>query len=259
MKITSLLIAFVLLASCSGYEKLLKSSDYKLKYDKAFEYYNDEQYVKASTLFDQIANVYQGTRNADSVYFFQAMSYFNQRDYILSGHYFSTFARTYGGSEFVEEAEYKAAYCFYKQSPRPSLDQSNTLKAIQAFQLYLIKYPKSERADECKEIVIELREKLVEKSFTSARLYFDLADYKASLVALNNSLNEYPDSKFREDIKFLILKSSFLLAENSIINKQRDRYQDTVDEYYSFVTEFPESKFKKEVDRIYETSNDFIK
>ena len=74
-------IAFaIILSACSGYEKLLKSRDYKLKYEKAMEYYAEEEYVRAATLLDQVAPVYRGTMKADTVFYYQAMSYYMQRD-----------------------------------------------------------------------------------------------------------------------------------------------------------------------------------
>jgi outer membrane protein assembly factor BamD len=249
----TIVLALVII-SCSGYERLLKSSDYELKYKKAFEYYNKEDYVRSSTLFDQIVSIFRGTNKADSVYYYQAMSYFNQNDYILAGHYFDAFVKTFGNSEFTEEASFHRAYCYYLTSPVASLDQTNTLQAIQAFQLFIIKYPDNKRMKECRNMINELREKLVKKSYMSAKLYFDLEDYKASIVALNSSLVDFPESKFREDIMFLILKSSYLLAYNSVENKKKERYQTTVDEYYSFIAEFPESKYRKEADKIFENS-----
>jgi outer membrane protein assembly factor BamD len=232
----------IFLSNCSGYDKVLKSSDYKWKYKEAVNYYKTEDYVRAATLFDQIAAVYRGTDQADSVYFLQAMSYFHQHDYILAGHYFSTFARTYGGSPFAEEADFMTAFCYYQSSPRPELDQTSTIQAIQAFQLYLIKYQEARKKEEVTKYLNELRDKLVEKSYLSAKLYYDLADYKASLVALNNSILKYPDSKHREEIMFMLVKSSYMLADNSVESKKKDRFQDTIDEYYSFAAEFPESK-----------------
>lgn len=252
-------VLVLVLVGCSGYEKILKSSDYKRKYDAALKYYYEkEDYVRAATLFDQIALVYRGTDQADTVYYLQAMSYFKQHDYILSGHYFRTFARTYGGSPFAEDAEFMGAYCFYVTSPRPELDQTNTVQAMQAFQLYLIKYPESKRKDEVKEYLIELRDKLVVKSYLSAKLYYDLEDYKASIVALNNSLLKYPESKYREEIMFMLVKSSYMLADRSVLSKKKERFQDTIDEYYSFAAEFPDSKFLKEAKRYYRLSAKYL-
>lgn len=246
------------IAGCSGYEKILKSSDYRLKYKEAVNYYENEDYIRSATLFDQIANVFRGTDQADTIYYMQAMSYYQQRDYILSGHYFRTLAQTYGGSPFVEEAEYMAAYCYYVTSPRPSLDQTTTVQAIQAFQLYLLKYPNSKRFDEVTGYMNELRDKLVEKSYLSAKLYYNLEDYKASIVALNNSLVKYPESTHREEIMFMLVKSSFMLADRSVISKKKDRFQDTIDEYYSFAAEFPESKFIKDSKRYYRLSSKYL-
>lgn len=228
------------------------------KYKEAMRYYDDEDYYKAQTIFDQIAPVFRGAEQADSVYFYQAMSYFKQNDYILAGHYFSSFAQTYGGSPFVEEADYMAAYCYYELSPRPELDQENTRNAIQSFQLYIIKYPESERIPEAKAYIEELQNKLVEKSFISAKLYFDLQDYKASLVALNNCLQEYPDSKYREEIMFMIVKSSYMLADRSIASKQRERFQDALDEYYTFKSEYPESEYMNEANRYFRNTTRYL-
>ncbi|MFO7658633.1 MAG: outer membrane protein assembly factor BamD [Bacteroidales bacterium] len=248
-----------LVFGCGGYEKLLKSTDSNLKYQKAFEYYNNGDYTRAGTLFEQIAPFFRGTTKADSVYYHQAMTYFKQNDYILAGHLFKTFSETYGNSNFAEDATFYVAYCYYLSSPRPELDQTDTYQAIQSFRLFIIRHPESKRRAECEKMIAELRDKLVEKSFISAKLYFDLKDYKAAIVALSNSLTDHPDSKFREDIMFLVLRSKYLLAFNSIYIKQKERYQAAVDEYYSFITEFPESKFRKDAEKIYDISSKILK
>jgi len=252
-------IAFtIMILSCSGYEKILKSRDYKLKYETAMEYYNEEEYVRAGTIFDQIAPVYKGTIKADTIFYYQAMSYYMQRDYILSGHHFNQLSINYPNSVFAEEADYKTGYCYYKLSPKPSLDQENTMKAINSFQLFMIKYPESERVEEARSLIEEMRDKLVEKSYMNGKLYYDLEDYKAAIIALRNSINEFPDTKHREELMFLILKSSYLLADNSIIQKRKERFQDTIDEYYTFISEFPESRYKKEAERIYESAMNIV-
>jgi outer membrane protein assembly factor BamD len=252
--ILSFTVLSAVILSCKGYEQVLKSRDYKLKLTTAMEYYNTEEYVRAATLFDQIAPVYRGTIKADTVFYYQAKSYYLQRDYILSGHYFNALATDYPNSVFAEEADFMTAYCYYKLSPKPSLDQESTVNAITAFQLFMIKYSSSPRVEEAMTYLIELRNKLVEKSYLNAKLYYNLGDYKASIIALKNCLNEYPDTKYREEILFLILKSSYLLADNSVYSKRKERFQDTVDEYYTFISEFPESEYVKEAQKMYELS-----
>ena len=245
--------------SCSGYEKVLKSDDYNLKYAKAFEYYNGEEYLRSGNVFDQIAPVFRGTKKADSVYFFQAMSYYKQANYEIAAHYFQLFTQTYGNSPFVEDAAFYEAYCYYLSSPRPELDQANTYQALDALRLFLVRYPKSKRTEECEKYITELREKIIKKSYLGARTYYNLEDYKASLTALNSSLVDYPETQYREEILYMIVKSSYMLALNSIESKQPERFQDTVDEYYSFIAEYPESKFSKDAVRMYENASQYLK
>jgi outer membrane protein assembly factor BamD len=250
--------AIFLLASCGEYEKLLKSRDFQKKYDTAVAYYEEGDFVRAATLLDQVDNIFRGTTKADTVKYFQAKSYYGQKDYMMAGHYFSELSVTYPSSNYIEEADYMMAYCYYMQSPRPELDQDNTYKAITAMQMFMIKYPYSERIGECQEIITELSDKLVEKSFISAKLYYDLGYYKSAILALRNSLIAYPDTQYREELLFLILKSSYLLADGSIPSLQRERFQAAVDEYYSFIGEFPDGPHTKEAKRIYETSTKFL-
>ena len=145
-------------------------------------------------------------------------------------------------------------YCAYLLSPSPRLDQSVTHQAIDALQLYINLYPFSDRLSEANRLIDELRNKLVYKSYLNAKLYYDLDNYKAAVVALNNSLKDYPDSQYREELMYMLLKSKYLLAMNSVQEKQEQRLSSALDEYFSFVDEYPDSKYKKEADRFYETT-----
>lgn len=255
-----ILLALVLgFASCGQYEKILKSTDYQFKYDKAIEYFDKGDYVRSATILEQIINVYKGTTKADTVQYYRAKAYFYQKDYIMAGYYYDQLAITYPNSPFTEESSFMKAFCFYKQSPRPSLDQEYSYKAINAFTLFMINYPKSEKKEECLAYIDELREKLVEKSYITAKLYFDLEQYMAAKIALRNSLNEFPNTKYREQIMFMILKANYLIAANSIADKMDERFQSTVDEYYSFIGEFPDGEYSDEANKMYNEAMDHLK
>jgi outer membrane protein assembly factor BamD len=254
-----LIVVMITLASCSQYERLRKSSNYSLKYRKAFEYYGKEDYIKAGQLFDDIVSVYRGTNKADTVLYYQAMSYFKQKDYGSGSLYFGSFIKTLPTSPFAEECEYLSGYCYYKQSPRAELDQSMTNAAIETFQMFIMHYPTSKFREDAALHLSEMQDKLVDKSYLTAKLYFNLSQYKSSIIALNNSLTDYPETKYREELMFLLLKSSYLYAENSIAQKQKERYQSMMDEYYSFVGEFPKSSFVKEAQKMSEKADLYLK
>jgi outer membrane protein assembly factor BamD len=257
--ISVIIIALIVLSSCSGYEKLLKNPDVSVKYAKAMEFYAKGDFVHAGTLLEMVNPFYKGTKRADTINFYYAECLYHQDDYIMAGHYFKEFTQTFPRSPFVEEADYMIAYCYYINSPRPTLDQQSTMEAIDAIQLFLIKYPESKRLAECKGYFTELRERLMTKSYLNAKLYFDLGYYKSSIIALRNGLSEFPDSKYREEMMLLVVKSNFNLAEKSIPSKQKERFQNTLDEYYSFMTEFPKSKYTSDVQRIYKDLAEYLK
>ena len=55
-----------------------------------------------------------------------------------------------------------------------------------------------------------------------------------------------------------MVKSQYLLAKNSYASFQKDRYLNLMDYYYNFVSEFPQSEYSKELDKIYAEAKDFI-
>ncbi|MBU0764224.1 MAG: outer membrane protein assembly factor BamD [Bacteroidetes bacterium] len=254
ISISILILVCIFLISCSKFQKLLKSSDYELKYTKALEYYKKEDYYRAQQLLEELISLTRGSKRGEEVYFYYAYCYYGQENFILAGYHFRTFSKTYPASSHTEECEYLSAYCYYLDSPEPSLDQSNTKRAIDALQLFINRYPDSEKITECNELIDKLRDKLEIKSYNSARLYYDISDFKSAVIALKNSLKDYPDSQFREDILYYILKASYEYAENSIEKKQKERYQETINEYYALIDEFPETQYLKEAKRIYSNS-----
>jgi outer membrane protein assembly factor BamD len=225
--------------SCSQYQKLVKGSDNELKYSKALEYYEKGDYLKAQQLFEQIQAFFKGTDKAEKIAYYNANCYYKQKDYILGGYYFRSFATNYSSSVYAEEAFYLSAYCSYLDSPRSSLDQTSTTEAISSLQLFINQYPKSERVAEINKLIDELRAKLEKKDIDIAMLYYKMADYKASIVSLNNVLKDFPDSKSKELILYSILQAKYQYAINSIYEKRSERLTSAMESYDELVAGFP--------------------
>ncbi len=78
---------------------------------------------------------------------------------------------------------YAGPICFYKQSPKPELDQTNTIKAMGMMQTFINTHPGSARNKEAHEIIDICRDKLETKDYKSAQLYYDLGQFRAAGVA----------------------------------------------------------------------------
>ena len=257
MKRKSLFLFLVLLAfltnSC-GFQKVLKSDDAEKKYDYAIKMYNEKDYSRALQLFDQLMGVTRATEKSERIYFYYAYSYFYQKDYTLASYYFKRYCTNFPNSKTAEECAYMGAYCNFLNSPDYTLDQSTTYDAIKDLQLFINQYPKSTRLSECNDLIDKLREKLESKDFRIAKLYFRMQDYSAAITSMNNILKEYPDTKRKEEILFMIFKSYHKFALESIENKKKERHLKAVNAYNDFVAQFPESNYIDEAKGLKEKS-----
>jgi outer membrane protein assembly factor BamD len=253
------ILAVMLLASCSEYQMLLKSQDYQLVYKKAIEYYNKADYVRAQSLLEGIRTVFSGTSKAPNIAYYRAFCSYNMKDYELASSLFKQFVSTYPESAFAEECLYMMGFCDYKASPRPRLDQQLTDKALSGFQLYLNRYPNSSRKEKINEYMDELRDKLSYKAYLSASNYFQRGYYKAATISLQNCLKDFPTSKYREEIMYMLFVSKYEMAVNSVEEKQLERYNSAQEEYYYFVDEYPKSKYIHNMDKMYDEINRFLK
>ncbi len=243
------ILLVVSLASCK-YQKILKSTDNKTKYESAKEYYEDGDYAKAMTIFEQLIPIYRGTEKGEEISYYFAYSNYHLKNYILAGHYFRTFTSSFPNSKFTEECSYMSAYCYYLDSPKTSLSQESTIRAISELELYIGRYPKSERIAECNELIDDLTRKLQKKSYDNAYLYYKMGKNKAAAVAFKSSLEVYPDSEYREDMMFLIIKSEYIYALNSAYGKTTERLNNALKDYKNFVRKYPESEYMKELSKI---------
>jgi len=150
------------------------------------------------------------------------------------------------------------AMCFYYLSPGPTRDQTMTGQALIAVNEFMSRYPQSEQVANFRKIDAELTERLHDKAYINAYTYYKIGRYKSAITALKNALKEYPESKHREEIMFLIVDAGYRFASNSVDEKQTDRYLQLLDSSLSFREEFPESKHIREVERMTAKARDFL-
>ncbi len=248
--IASFILLLVLFSSCSQYQRLLKSDDFELKYATAIEYYYEGNYGRSIALFSDVIPVYRGTAEAEQINFYFAMAHFKMGDYTLASHYFKSFATAFPRSEHAEEFLYLSAYCQYLESPRYSLDQTNTLQAIRELQQFINRYPYSDRVEDANELIDELRFKLEKKRYSTAMMYLDISDYQAAATTFETFIRDYPDTQFREEATFLIIKAYFEFAVNSIPQRQQERFQKALEAYHNFSRRYPDSEFMREATRM---------
>lgn len=257
-------LSMTLFTSCGEYQRILKSNDPDAKLEFAKKAFEEKKYTQASTVLTDIVTQLKGSRKAEESLYLLALSHYENKDYENAGAYFRTYYSRYPKGTYAEMARFYSGYGYYLDSPEPQLDQSTTIKAIEELQAFLDYFPKSDRVPVAQNAIFELQDKLTLKELQNAQLYYNLGNYlgnnyESAVIVAKNAIKNYPYSKYKEDLEMLILKARYQEASQSVEEKKPDRFRDVVDEYYSFINNYPDSPNRKEADNILRIAEKYIK
>ena len=247
-------IAFLMCSCASEFNAVYKYGDQEAKYEYAKEFFARGKFQQAATLLEELVTMKKGTEEAQECLYMLGMAQYNNQDYQAASETFKKYGTSYPRGIYAEPAAFYVGQSLFESSPEPRLDQSPTNGAINAYQQFMDLYPDSKLRDRAQERLYLLYDKLIQKEYLAAELYYNLggyfgninsndeSNYNASIITAQNALKSYPYCSLREEFMLLIMKSKFQLAENSTQEKRLERYRDAEDECYGFINEFPESK-----------------
>lgn len=254
-----LFVVVVLFSSCSGFEKIRKSSDVNYKLTKANEYFEKKEYVHANTLYKELMPIMKSTRNYESLFYKYSYTFYYLKDYIEASYYFKNFTEYFPTSKDAEECEFMSAVCLFKYAPKYSLDQTNTVKALEAMQSYTNRYPESKRIPEANNYIAESKKKLETKQADAAKLYYNVSQFKAATVAYQSVMRNYPESVNTDLYTFMVMKAMYKYAKASVPAKQEERYASAISTYKQFKDSYPQSKYIAEADKLYAEADNNVK
>jgi outer membrane protein assembly factor BamD len=225
----------------------------------AEQFYAKKKYSHAQQIYENIIPYFKGRQEFEDVYYKYAYTAYYLRDFLSAENLFKTYLQVFPNSPRAEEIDYMRAYTYYRQSPKPELDQSNTIKAIGMMQTFINTHPGSARNAEATRIIDELRKKMEVKDQKAAQLYFDLGQFRAAAVAFNTLITDYPDSDRSDEYKYMAIRSAYQFAQLSIDEKKPERYEKVIEEANDFMDRFPQSSFAKEVQQFISLSQTNLK
>ena len=257
-------ISILLFTSCGEYQNVLKSSDPDCKLDYAKRAFAQKKYVQSYTVLKDIITVFKGSEKAEESLYLLALSYYENKEYLDASLYFQTYYSRYPKGKYTELARFYCGYGYYLDSPESQLDQTGTHKAIAELQAFLDHFPRSEKVPIAQNAIFELQDKLTYKELQNAQLYYNLGtylgnNYQSAIIVAENAIKDYPYSKYKEDLELLILKAKFQEANLSVDEKKVDRFRDVIDEYYSFINNYPDSPNRNEADNIFKIASKYVK
>ena len=266
----SLILLFILpfLAGCGDYNSVMKTADYEYKYEAAKSYYSDGDYRKAAEAFRDVLAILKGSQYGDECLFMLGMSNYRYGDFESASEFFKKYYQSYPKGQYVELCRYYCAMSYYNCVPDTRLDQTSTMEALNEFSSFLEYFPNTHLKSQTQEMIFNLQDKLVEKEYQAAKMYYDLgtylgnmtssacSNYEACIVTAQNAIKDYPyaSPERKEELSILILRSRYHLARQSVVERRVERFRDAIDEYYAFQNEFPESQYMKEAKSIFNHS-----
>jgi len=259
LKIVILSLVAAVLTGCSGYNKIMKASDYNTKYSMAKQYFMEGHYTSCSSILEECVAFQRGTAQSEESMYLLATCYYNLDDYLSASQYYMACYRSFPNSVYSENCLFWSGKSLYLDTPDPRLDATSTTDAIIQLQRFVETYPESKYRNEAENMIYEMYDRLVEKEVGTAELYYSMGNYlgnnyRSSIIVAQNALLDFPYTKYREKLSMIVLKAKFQMAQESVLSKRDDRYRDAIDEYYAFKNEFPESQYMKEADKIFRTS-----
>lgn len=273
MKIRSILFFAAFTAffcsGCSEYDKIGRNIPTDHFYEYAKQWYAEGYYNQAAQALGESIAMLKGTEKGEESLFLLCMSSYYARNYDAAASYFKRYYTVYPNGIYTEKAHYYAGMALELGAPEIKLDQTSTLEAVSEFQNYLELYPAGSMSEEAQKKIFELQDRLVEKEYLSAKLYYDLgsyfgncsgggSNYQACIVTAENAIKDFPYTSRREDLSMLILQAKFDLAKESVEEKKVERYHAAIDEYYGFTGEYPESKYRAQAESLFRQAKKFV-
>ena len=260
LKILLLCLTLPALSGCGEYQRVLKSKDPDEKFEFAKRAFEAGSYSQAYTLLGDVVTMLKGSEKGEEALYLLGLSYYENKEYIDAASYFQTYYARFPKGKYTELARFYTGYGYFLDSPEAQLDQSGTIKAIEELQAFLDYYPRSDKVTIAQNAIFELQDKLTLKELQNAQLYYNMGiyrgnNYESAIIVAQNAIKEYPYSKYKEELEMLILKARYQEASMSVDERKSDRFRDVVDEYYSFINNYPESQFREEADNIYKIAS----
>lgn len=251
-KVVILLLVALTALACSSRHTIRPGDSIDVAYEKAMGLYERERYSQAVNAFETVLSMARGTDMAADAQYYLAKSHFNNRSYLIAASEFRRFARNYTRDERRKEAEFMEAYSHYQMSPRYNLDQTETYNALDRFQLFVTRYSDSELADEAREYMDELRDKLARKKFEAGEMYMRVRQFQSAAIYYDLTVEQFPESKWAERALVNKILANVKFAENSVRERQQERYQSAVDSYQQYVQIFPRGENRSKAEEYYD-------
>ncbi len=247
-----------ILSACASGTTIRPGDSVDEAFEKSMELYENERYGDAADAFETVLSIGRGTEYARDAQYYLAKSYYNNNQFQIAASEFQRYSASHPRSERRTEAQFMEAMCYYNLSPRYQLDQSDTHRAIERFQLFIERNPDDELRADAEEKVDELRKKLAKKNYHAGRFYMQISEFEAAAIYFEETIDNYPETKWAERALADQIQAYVRYADNSIEERQEERYQKAVESFERYLQIFPRGENRERAERYHQRALDGI-
>lgn len=251
--ISVLLLLILFVAGCGSSSRVRYDSPEEAL-TKGKDLYERGRYDRAVEYFQGVFDFGRAHEWAADAQLYLARSYRDNSDYILAASEYSRFIEIYRTDPRVPDAEYERALTYYERSPIFQLDQTDTERAVDAFNLFANRYPTHPLRIEAEARVEELRAKLARKQYQTAQLYERHERYRAAAISYETVFDKYPDTDWADDALLGAVRTYIQFSDLSVLERQEERLQKAIDNYLRLLQIFPDSPLLKDAEALYEVA-----
>jgi outer membrane protein assembly factor BamD len=230
------LLCLLLLNGCGGslLELSEKTPEQLLK--EGMIYTRKENYTDAKTSLNKLIEDYPDSPEKVTASLLIAEVHYKNDQFAESKFMFKNFLELYPVHRLADRAFFFMAMSDYKLMDLETRDQTSAQNALEEFESFIKKFPKSKYLPQAEMKRKQCLESLARNQMEIAKFYFRTSSFHSAITRFQQLMSTYPDQPFLDEVLFL-LGESFYNEQN--FEKAKLNYQE-------LIRKFPRSEFVKE-------------
>lgn len=221
------LAAVLILAGCKMWVPWSKNTDISRAtpeglYQRGVDLYQEKDYSGAIKLFQRVKEEYPLSELAIMAELGIADSYFSDKEYLDADLAYSEFLNLHPTNENLPYIMYQIGLCHFNEISSIDRDQSETFKALKAFERLKSRFPDSKFSSMAEQSARDCRKLLGEQELYVGEFYFNIKEYRAALRRFEKIAREYNNVGLDKKVNQFIAKTKKRIAEVDESKKRKE-------------------------------------
>jgi outer membrane protein assembly factor BamD len=189
--------------------------------------------ITAASAFQQVLEDYPDSKERVKALLLLARTYYSNEEYEEAKFHFQKFVELYPAHKQTDRAYFYKTMSDYKRVDLAQRDQTYTQEALEGFEQFITRFPKSQYLDDARIKKQECETALAKNIFEIGKFYFRTGSYQPAITRFKNLMGKYPNQKFQSEAVFLIAESYY----------HEQNFSEAQSSYKQFLKKYPQSPF----------------